>query len=41
MNFTLEFIRMFGIALFYAALIVISLALSIVLIGLVVGKKEG
>ena len=41
MDFTLEFVRVLGIALFYTAPILVSLALLIVLIGLVVGKKEG
>jgi cytochrome b561 len=41
MGFTLEFIRTFGLALFYVAPVLISLALLIFLLGLVVGKKEG
>jgi hypothetical protein len=41
MEFTLDFLRIFGVALFYVAPVLISLALLIFLIGLVVGKKEG
>lgn len=41
MDFTLDFIRIFGVALFYAAPLLIFLALLIFLLGLVVGKKEG
>jgi voltage-gated potassium channel len=41
MDFTLVFIEIFGAVLFYAAPILILLVLLIVLVGLVVGKKEG
>ena len=41
MHFTLDFIRIFGMALFYATPLLISLAFLIFLIGLVIGKKEG
>jgi voltage-gated potassium channel len=41
MEFTLDFVRIFGLALVYVAPILIFLALLIILIGLVVGRKEG
>jgi uncharacterized membrane protein len=41
MDFTIDFVRMFGLGLLYAAPLLISLALLIFLVGLIVGKKEG
>jgi hypothetical protein len=41
MDFTLEFLRIFGVGLFFAAPLLIVLGLLIFLMGLVVGKKEG
>ena len=41
MDFTLDFVRIFALGLFYAAPILISLVFLIFLLGLVVGRKEG
>ena len=41
MELTLDFIRIFGLALFYVAPVLIALAILIFLIGLVVGRQEG
>ena len=41
MELTLDFIRIFGLALFYVAPVLIFLAILIFVIGLVVGKQEG
>lgn len=41
MHFTLEFLEVFFIALFYTAPILIFLLLLIVLLGVIIGKKEG
>jgi len=41
MDFTLDFIRIFVLGLFFAAPLLILLALLIVFVGVVVGKKEG
>jgi hypothetical protein len=41
MLFTIEFIRNFGIGLFYAAPLVLSLLVLIAILGLIIGKREG
>ena len=41
MEFTLDFIRMFSIGLFYVAPLLATLALIIVIVGHVIGRLEG
>ena len=41
MEFTLRFVRVFFLELYYAAPILMSLILLITIIGYIIGKKEG
>ena len=41
MEFTFDFIRIFGIALFYAAPLLVSMLLIIVVLGQFLGRREG
>ena len=41
MSFTIEFIQIFGLGLFYAAPIVLFLMVLITVLGMLVGKREG